>query len=55
MPAVIFKENQTDFVILDPYYGGLWEFGRTELEKFLSINHIMLSNEVNKNFNVLHN
>lgn len=55
MPAVIFKESQTDFVILDPYYGGLWEFGRAEIEKFLRINHFMLSNDVNKNPNVLDN
>lgn len=55
MPAVIFKESEVNFVILDPYYGGLWEFGKREIEKFLMINNIIVNNCTNENMEELHN
>lgn len=37
MESILFKVTNDEFHVLDPYYGGIWNFDRKEIETYLTI------------------
>ncbi|KOF57548.1 MULTISPECIES: radical SAM/SPASM domain-containing protein [Clostridium] len=48
MAAIIFKLKDNKYNIIDPYYGGIWEFEEKELEIYLELLKLLEEKNVNE-------
>ncbi|KOF57549.1 hypothetical protein AGR56_14460 [Clostridium sp. DMHC 10] len=47
MALSIFKKNNNEFHIVDPYYGGIWKASRYEIELLLNIIKVLQTKNIN--------